>query len=82
MCEHHDCFAKINERLDDIQCAMSEIRVIYDGQARQLERLEHEVFGNGRAGLSTQVRAVLWIASGCLGFLALLAANVVTAWLS
>jgi hypothetical protein len=73
---------KIDRRLEDIQISMAEVRMIYESQARRLERLEHEVFGNGRAGLSTQVRAVLWIASGCLAFLALLTANVVTAWLS
>lgn len=79
-CETH--IQTIDRRLEDIQINIAEMRMIYQSQARRLERLEHEVFGNGRAGLSTQVRAVLWIASGCLAFLSLLAANAIAAWLS
>lgn len=73
---------KIDARLADIQGAIAEIRTIYAAQSRRIDRLESEIFGNGRVGLATQVRAVLWMLSGALGFLAILAANVISAWLS
>ncbi len=75
-------FEKIDERLRDIQAAIAEIRMIYDAQSKRIERLENEIFGNGRTGLATQVRAILWMLSGALGFLAILAANVISVWLS
>jgi hypothetical protein len=46
-----------------------------------ITRINHELWGNGRAGLSVQVRAILWIASGTLGFLVILAAEVFSKWL-
>ena len=73
---------KIDARLADIQGAIAEIRMIYAAQSRRIDRLESEIFGNGRVGLATQLRAVLWMLSGALGFLAILAANVISAWLS
>lgn len=73
---------KIDARLADIHGAIAEIRTIYAAQSRRIDRLESEIFGNGRVGLATQVRAVLWMLSGALGFLAILAANVISAWLS
>ncbi len=73
---------KIDARLADIQASMAEIRMMYDAHSRRIERVEHEIFGNGRAGLSAQVRAILFIVSGLLGFACLLAANVISAWLS
>jgi len=73
---------KIDARLADIQGVIAEIRTIYAAQSRRIDRLESEIFGNGRVGLSTQVRAVIWMLSGALGFLAILAANVISAWLS
>lgn len=73
---------KIDARLADIQGAIAEIRTIYAAQSRRIDRLESEIFGNGRVGLATQVRAVLWMLSGALGFLAILAANVISTWLS
>lgn len=74
-------FAELSKRLEDIQVAIAEIRVIYESQAKRLGRVEDVIFGNSRAGLATQVRAVLWIASGSLGFLALIVANIISAWL-
>lgn len=73
---------KIDARLADIQASMAEIRMMYDAHSRRIERIEHEIFGNGRAGLSAQVRAILFIVSGLLGFVSLLAANVISAWIS
>lgn len=75
-------FEKIDARLADIQAFMAEMRIMCDAHSRRIERVEHEIFGNGRAGLSTQVRAILFIVSGLLGFASLLAANVISAWLS
>lgn len=80
--EREQQLARIAERLDDIQLSTREIRVIYKAQAARLERLEGAVFGNGRPGLATQVRAILWIASGCLAFLALVVVQVVRAWIT
>ena len=73
---------KIDARLADIQASMAEMRMMYDAHSRRIERVEHELFGNGRTGLSAQVRAILFIVSGLLGFVSLLAANVIAAWLS
>jgi len=73
---------KIDARLADIQEVIAEIRTIYAAQSRRIDRLESEILGNGRVGLSTQVRAVIWMLSGALGFLAIRAANVISAWLS
>lgn len=72
---------KIDERLRDIQAAIAEIRMIYDTQSKRIERLENEIFGNGRTGLATQVRAILWMLSGVLGFVSIIAAHAVTVWI-
>lgn len=79
--EREQQLARIAERLDDIQLSTREIRMIYKAQAARLERLESVVFGNGRPGLATQVRAILWIASGCLAFLILVVVRIVSAWI-
>jgi len=77
-----DRWQRLEEKITDIQAGIAEIRTIYDAHSRRIERVEHELFGNGRAGLSAQVRAILFIVSGLLGFVSLLAANVIAAWLS
>ncbi len=74
-------FEKIDERLRDIQAAIAEIRMIYDMQSKRIERLENEIFGNGRTGLATQVRAILWMLSGVLGFVSIIAVHVATVWI-
>lgn len=76
-----DPLIKIDERLHDIQIAISEIRTIYQSHAKRLERIENEIFGNGRAGLAVQVRAILWIAGGCLGFLGLIVVQIIRVWI-
>ena len=42
---------KIDARLADIQGAIAEIRMIYAAQSRRIDRLESEIFGNGRVGI-------------------------------
>ncbi|RMF99614.1 MAG: hypothetical protein D6741_08205 [Planctomycetota bacterium] len=85
-CEEHknlrELVEKIESKLDEMHAFMVETRVIYDAHQRRLDRLESEVFGNGKPGIATQIRAVLWIASGCLGFLALIACQLIASWLS
>lgn len=75
-------FTKLDERLEDIQLSIAEIRLVYQSQAKRLERCENELFGNGRAGLATQVRAILWIAGGCLAFLGLVVVQLVRVWIA
>lgn len=50
--------------------------MVQDSHHKRIERMEHEVFGNGRTGLAIQVRAILWIATGSLGFLMVMAAEM------
>lgn len=76
------------KQMADIRESISEIRTLYESQHRRFDsvdecitRINHELWGNGRAGLSVQVRAILWIASGTLGFLVILAAEVFSKWL-
>lgn len=76
-----EALQRIDERLADIQAQIAEIRVIYDSHSRRLDKLESEIYGNGRAGLATQLRAVLWLASGSLTFAALILAQTIAAWL-
>lgn len=72
---------RLDARLNDIQASIAEIRTIYESQSRRIDKLEHEIWGNGRAGLATQIRAILWIASGTLAFAALVLAETVKAWI-
>lgn len=71
-----DILTRLDKRLEQVQEGLHEIRTLYESHAKRIERIEHEVFGNGRTGLAVQVRAILWIASGCLGFLVVLAAEM------
>jgi hypothetical protein len=80
--------AQTEDQMADIRRSIAEIRTLYeahhrrlDGMDESLTRINHELWGNGRAGLSVQVRAILWIASGTLGFLVILAAEVFSKWL-
>lgn len=73
---------RIEKKLDEIKEFIIEARKIHSDHAKCITRLEHEIFGNGRTGLSTQVRAIVWMLSGVLGFLAFLAANAISVWLS
>ncbi|MGQ9663455.1 MAG: hypothetical protein ACUVWX_14135 [Kiritimatiellia bacterium] len=70
----------LSEVLVEIRSTMSEIRTLYDSHNKRLERLENEIWGNGRAGLAVQVRAILWIAMGCLGFVTLILGHLVYEW--
>lgn len=72
--------SRLDARLDDVQQAMAEIRLIYESHGKRIERIEHELFGNGRSGLAVQVRALLWISSGIAGFVGLLGAHAIAAW--
>ena len=76
------------KQMADIRESITKIRTLYEAHHRRLDgmdesliRINHELWGNGRAGLSVQVRAILWIASGTLGFLVILAAEVFSKWL-
>lgn len=73
---------RIEKKLDEIREFIIEAKTIHGEHAKCIARIEHEVFGNGHVGLSTQVRAIIWMLSGVLGFLAFLAANAISAWLS
>lgn len=80
--------AQTEGQMADIRRSIAEIRTLYESHHRRLDgvdecltRINHELWGNGRAGLAVQVRAILWIASGTLGFLVILAAEVFAKWL-
>jgi len=73
---------RIEKKLDEIREYIIEANTIRKEHDKRIGRVEHELFGNGRTGLSTQVRAIVWMLSGVLGFLAFLAANAISAWLS
>ncbi len=79
-----DCKAiltRMDNRLDDVQKSQAEMRIIYESHSKRIERIEHELFGNGRSGLAVQVRAILWISSTAVGFLLFLAAKALASWL-
>lgn len=81
MTDHAAKLDKIAQQLDEIRMAIHEIRVMYESHAQRLSRVEGVLFGNGRTGLTAQVKAILWIASGCLAFLAVVVAQVVQGWI-
>jgi hypothetical protein len=69
---------KMDQRLDDIQQTQAELRSVHASCINRIDKLDHEVFGNGRVGIAHQVRAILWIASGTLGFLVILGAELLS----
>lgn len=80
--------AESAELVKELRSSIAEMRRMYEAHHRRLNgiddnltRINHELWGNGRAGLAVQVRAILWIASGTLGFLVILAAEVFAKWL-
>ena len=73
----HDFLDKLDHRLRDLQQGLAEIRTLYEAHHKRLDRIENTLYGNGQAGLSTKVTAILWIASGSLTFVALIAAQTI-----
>lgn len=80
--------AESAEFMKELRSSLAEMRSLYEAHHRRLAcvdesltRINHELWGNGRTGLAVQVRAILWIASGTLGFLVILAAEVFSKWL-
>ncbi|HPU07472.1 MAG TPA: hypothetical protein PLO20_13110 [Thermogutta sp.] len=80
--------AEAAEFMKELRSSLAEMRSLYEAHHRRLAgvdesltRINHELWGNGRTGLAVQVRAILWIASGTLGFLVILAAEVFSKWL-
>ena len=80
--------AESAEFMKELRSSLAEMRSLYEAHHRRLAtvdesltRINHELWGNGRAGLAVQVRAILWIASGTLGFLVILTAEVLSKWL-
>lgn len=73
---------QFREQLADIQAGIAEIRIIYGNQQRRLDRVEKTLFGNGSTGLCTKVSAILYLSSAIAGFLVLLVAQTLSAWLS
>jgi hypothetical protein len=69
---------KMDQRLDDIQQTQAELRSVHASCIDRINKLDHEVFGNGKVGIAHQVRAILWIASGTLGFLVVLGAELLS----
>lgn len=65
----------LQSAIREIQTAVAEINMIYASQSKRIEKLEHEIFGNGRVGLAVQVRAILWIASGSFVLISLILAQ-------
>lgn len=72
----------ITTRLDDIQRELYQQRTVVDACVRRVERLENEIWGDGQTGLAVRVRALLWLASGIAGMLALIVAEIVAQWVS
>lgn len=71
---------RMDRRLQDIQTNMAEIRAIYDVQQKRLDRLEGEVWGNGRAGLAVKVNAIIY-GLGVIGAMtAALLGETLAAW--
>jgi len=73
---------QFHEQLADIQAGIAEIRIIYADHQRRLDRAEKTLFGNGSTGLCTKVSAILYLSSAIAGFLVLLVAQTLSAWLS
>ncbi len=71
---------QIDQRLKDIQTGMAEIRAIYDVQQKRLDRLEAEVWGNGRAGLAAKVNAIIYGLTAIGTMTAAMLGETIAAW--
>lgn len=69
--------SRVENRLGEMHNEILDMQHIQTSHGKRIDRVEHELFGNGRAGLAVQVRAILWIATGCLAFLVMMAAEMV-----
>lgn len=76
-----DHLERIDKRLEDIQTAIAEIRAIYDVQQKRLDRIEGEIWGNGRTGLTSKVNAIMYVVTAVAGMLSLVVANTISVWL-
>ena len=73
--------AAIHAKLDELCEQIHRLTIAWPMHLARVERLEHEVFGNGHSGLAVRVRALLWLASGMAGMLTFVVAQIVVEWL-
>jgi len=70
---------RLESKLTDVQITTAELRAILPPLCQRISRIEQELWGNGRTGLSVKVNAILYIASAIGAIVTALAgANVVS----
>lgn len=74
-------FEDIQKQLSEIQTGITQIRVVYEDHQRRLDRTERALYGNGNTGLCTKVSAILYLTSAITGFVCLLLAQAISAWM-
>lgn len=75
-----DQFRRVDEKLSAIHAMLVEMRTVNESQEQRIGRTEKTLFGNGHVGLATKVSAILWIASAIAGFLVVIVAESIAAW--
>jgi len=62
-----DDLTRLEEKIDKISSAVSELCAMWPHLCRRVDRLETEVFGNGsRPGLISRVQLLYLVGSACL----------------
>jgi len=68
---------RIEEKLDDLRMSMAELNGMFPSICKRVSRLEKEIWGDGRVGLSAKVNAIIWLASGIIGLLTISVGNAI-----
>ena len=75
MNEEHERLQRLEEKLDSVRIAVAELTGMLPTLCRRVSRLENEVWGDGRVGLSVKVNALIWLASVITGLMAVSVGN-------
>jgi hypothetical protein len=68
---------RIEEKIDDLRIQIAELNGMFPSVCKRLSRLEKEVWGDGRVGLSAKVNTLIWLASAIAGLLTISVGNVI-----
>jgi hypothetical protein len=72
-----DRLQRIEDKLDAIRMSLAEVSGMVPILAQRVERLEREVWGNGRVGLTVKVNTIVWLAWVITGLVTVSAGSTV-----
>ena len=66
MSEHEDRLQRMETKLDDIREQVAELRTIWPSMVRRIDRVEGEIYGNGKTGIIAKINGLLWMGAASL----------------